>query len=82
MVCILGGVMSTASGNHNAGVFLGRNIQNGWDSLSPVKSAGGVSMGDSSTVQAVVSGYLGWSWWRQPTWDEDWKGNGTRADQR
>ncbi|MCL6548549.1 MAG: hypothetical protein K6T30_06535 [Alicyclobacillus sp.] len=78
-VFIRGGAVRTASGSNNIGVFIGQNIQNGWDSISPVKLGGGFSMGDGSAVISACCAYIGSSRLRQPTFDGDWKGNRTHS---
>ncbi|WP_026960855.1 hypothetical protein [Alicyclobacillus herbarius] len=76
-VWIHGGNVNIASFNNNSGVYIGQNMEDGWDSLSPVKIAAGFSMGDGNWMWAGYSGYWGWCGHHQGLFDMDLKNNGT-----
>ena len=74
-VWIRGKTVDVGSFANNSGIFIGQNVQDGWDSFSPTKLAGGFSMGDFSDVSAGTMIYAGRSVIKQPIYDGDVKGN-------
>jgi len=76
-VYVQGQNVQVSSESNNGGIFIGQNIQNGWDSISPYKRSTGASMGDYNTIASGFSGYFGWSYIWQQILDSDIKGNGT-----
>ncbi len=78
-VFIRGQKVSASSSIANGGIFIGQNVQNGWDSTSPEKVSCGYSMGDFSNTPCIVSIYYGSAYDRQSIHDEDIKGNQTNA---
>lgn len=82
MVYISGSRVQTASGSNNSGVFVGQQIQDGWDSLSPMKAATGFSMGDFTWMPCGISIYAGVKQTFQATYDADTKNNGSLSVSR
>lgn len=74
-VFIRGNQVRIAGQNDNVGVFIGQNVQTGWDSFSPMKVATGFNMGDFSASATGFSYYLGAAMDWQSVHDEDAKGN-------
>lgn len=74
-VIIRGHRVQTSSAHHNAGVFIGQNIQDGWDSIVSEKGSAAYSMGDFTSLPTGVAAYFGWSWLGQPVFDNDVEGN-------
>lgn len=70
----LGGIQSGGWAD-NVGIFSGQNIQNSWDSHSPVASSFGGSMGDFCYGSCYISWMNQQSNYGQPTYDMDVKGN-------
>ena len=79
-VFIRGGRVNMSSDSANAGVFIGQNVQNGWDSQTPQKVAADYSMGDFSDTPCYLSIYLGIKKDMQSTYDSDVKGNWNRTN--
>lgn len=75
-VIIRGNHLGIAGQMQNSGVFIGQNIQTGWDSISVDKIASGFNMGDFSLNTSVMSYYLGTALNWQSIHDNDFKGNG------
>jgi len=78
-VFISGKSVTTSSINNNAGVFIGQQIQDGWDSITPEKTATGYSMGDFTWMPCGISIYAGRKHTFHPTHDEDVKNNGVHS---
>lgn len=74
-VIIRGNHIISGSRLNNTGVFIGQNIQDGWDSIVPEKYTTGFLMGDACMANCAFSGYFSWSILGQPTFDTDWKEN-------
>jgi hypothetical protein len=81
-VFIRGNIVQNSSFNDDAGVFIGQNVQNGWDSASPLKQTAGFSMGDFTVVANYWSGYYGRAWQREGVYDNDIKDNFNRSKTR
>lgn len=77
-VFIQGKKVDTSSLSANGGIFIGQNIQDGWDSSTPEKVSCGYLMGDFSSTPCEVSIYIGSAYERQSVHDEDIKGNHVR----
>jgi hypothetical protein len=76
-VFISGQKIKTGSLSANGGIFIGQNIEDGWDSSTPEKVATGYSMGDFSATPCGISIYIGSAYERQSIHDGDIKGNFT-----
>lgn len=73
-VMIRGTNLSVHGVSQNGGLFFGQNIQNDWDSTSPVKGATGFNMGDCSAVLGGLAYYGGTAYTWQSVADGDVKG--------
>jgi len=80
-VFIRGKVLKVAAQGPQSGYFIGQNIQNGWDSISPLKTATGFSMGDVAVIGSVYSGFLNLDYVMQAVMDNDFKNNGSTSNQ-
>lgn len=74
-VFIRGSSVQTSSMSNNSGLFIGQNIQHGWDSTSVDQQGIGYSMGDFSAIPCFLSMYWGYAQNWQTIWDNDMKGN-------
>ena len=74
-VFISGQRINTGSSSANGGIFIGQNIEDGWDSSTMEKVAAGYSMGDFSITPCEISVYIGIAAERQSIYDGDIKGN-------
>lgn len=74
-VFIRGQVVSASSMGSNTGTYFGQNIQNAWDSTSPLKESSGLTMGDFNVAWSFASGFLSISYINQWISDRDWKDN-------
>ncbi len=76
-VFIQGRQIMSSSLAANGGVFIGQNVQNGWDSSAPQKVTTGYTMGDFCATPSGLSIYIGVAKVHQSIHDEDKKGNHT-----
>ena len=81
-VFIQGRRIQTSSMDANGGIFIGQNIQNGWDSMTPQKVGTGYSMGDFSATPCGISIYGGSAKEHQGIYDDDLKGYHNRSIHR
>lgn len=75
MVYVQLNTISSGSMSNNSGVFSGQNIQNSWDSHSPLTASFGTVMGDFTLASCVFSCLYNRSVYGVPVYDQDIKGN-------
>lgn len=82
MVYVQLGSLETGAWSDNTGLFSGQNIQNSWDSHSPVAQSFGGSMGDHNLDLCFFSIMRARAYLGQPINDADYKSNYGRYTMR
>ena len=75
MVVVQLGTIQSGGWAGNVGVFTGQNIQNSWDSHAPSVAAVGTLAGDFDHSSCYFSLVYHRTWFGQPVFDADVKGN-------